>query len=245
MVAVDISVIIPCYNEQKVIKKNAEQIVNILDKFKVSYEIIFIDDLSSDDTREIIVSFAKKYPQTRYLFHKKNEGRGKSVADGIRMSHGKVSGFIDLDLATPAYYIPIIYDKIVEGNDVAIADRYYKLSLDSIWIIHRYVLHKLYRFLVHLLLKPKVKDTETGCKFFNTKKILPLLNEVHDNRWFWDTEIMTRASYKNLKMVEIPTIYIRKKGTTVKIVKDSFDYFIKLMIFWWKKDYLKYKPTRD
>lgn len=236
----DLSIIIPCYNEKKVIRRNTAEIMHVLDNTRCEYEIIFVDDKSSDNTRDLIISLAKQHPNIRYIFHIQNEGRGKSVEDGMRIASGKASGFIDLDLATPAHYIPVMYDKIVEGYDIASADRYYRLSVDSISIFHRYLLHKAYRLLVRLLLKPKLKDTETGCKFFNTKKILPLLDEIEDQHWFWDTEIIVRASYKkDLRLIEIPTIYIRKQGTTVKVIRDSFNYAIKLLRFWWKKDYLK------
>ena len=87
-------------------------------------------------------------------------------------------------------------------------------------------------FLVKLLLKLDLKDTETGCKFFNREKILPILEEIHDRHWFWDTEIMARAYIKGLKIIETPSIFIRKGFyTRVRIFRDSLVQFRNLARF--------------
>jgi hypothetical protein len=76
-------------------------------------------------------------------------------------------------------------------------------------------------------------DTEAGFKFFNREKILPVINEVQDNHWFWDTEIMVRAFYHGLKMNEVPILFIRKnqKYSTLKTFSDTLYYFKKLLEF--------------
>ena len=99
--------------------------------------------------------------------------------------------------------------------------------------LHRFVLHKGYAYLVRKLLKLGLKDTETGCKFFDRERILPLLKDIKDNYWFWDTEIMARAYYNGLKIREIPFYYERKwdKSSSVNIIRDSILYIIKLLRF--------------
>ena len=83
------------------------------------------------------------------------------------------------------------------------------------------------------MLKIPVKDTETGYKFFNRERILPILTKATDPGWFWDTEVMALSYHANLKIVELPCLFIRRsdKKSSVKIFRDSFEYFSKLVKF--------------
>lgn len=227
----DLSLIIPCYNEGAILKNSVNQILEVLNTTRFSYEIILIDDYSTDGTVDIIKQLAEEHPETaiKQIFHKKNEGRGKTVNDGILNSEASIVGFIDIDLSTHPRYIPCLIREIKKGADIATALRVYKLS----WFtMPRWILSKGYKFLVKLLLRLDIKDTETGCKFFNKASILPVLSEVRDAYWFWDTEIMARSYIKGLKVVEISSVFIRRGlYSRVKIFKDSADYFIKLIKF--------------
>jgi hypothetical protein len=129
---------------------------------------------------------------------------------------------------------------INSGADIATALRVYKLTL-NLNVLLRWFLHKGYKTLAHIILKTPLRDTETGFKFFKRSKILPLLNEIEDKHWFWDTEIMIRAYYKSMKIIEVPTIYLRKTetGSTVNIFGDTMNYFVELMRFKRKLNSLK------
>jgi GT2 family glycosyltransferase len=78
-----------------------------------------------------------------------------------------------------------------------------------------------------------LRDTETGFKFFNCARALPVLESIRDPGWFWDTEFMVRAARAGLRIVEIPGAYIRRadKTSTVRGLRDSFRYFGKLLAF--------------
>jgi glycosyltransferase involved in cell wall biosynthesis len=230
--SLDLSLIIPCYNEEKILRIFFEEIINVLSNSIFNYELIFIDDCSTDKTREIIDDIIRNNTNNilmRKIFHTQNQGRGYAVTDGIKVSRGEIAGFIDTDLSTPPCYIPALVIEIKKGADIATALRFYKLSWTT---IPRWIITKAYRFLVTLLLGLDLKDTETGCKFFNREKILPILEEIKDNYWFWDTEIMVRSYIKGMKIVEMPSIFIRRGlYSRVKIFRDSMRHFINLLKF--------------
>lgn len=237
MKQVDFGLVIACYNEVRNngdnFIKNVEEIDKILDNTKYSYEIIFVDDCSQDSTRKVIKQLVKKHKNFKYLFHEKNKGRGGAVMDGIKISNSKVSGFIDIDLEIPAHNIPILINKVIDGADLATGLRSYKFGFLYLKATHRFLAHKIYKFLVKILLRTKLKDTETGCKFFNTNNILPVLDEIEDTHWFWDTEIMIRSYFKGLKIKEIPVNFTRipESGSTLKFFSDSYIYFKNLIKF--------------
>ena len=118
--------------------------------------------------------------------------------------------------------------KIMDGYDVATIHRIYKLRFS-----YRWIMSKGYRWLVRMVCKTPFKDTETGCKFFNREKILPIIEKTTDNHWFWDTQIMAISYYESLKIIEIPALFIKKPEffSSVNYFSDSLDYFCKLMKF--------------
>lgn len=229
---IDVSIILPCYNEEKNLENAVMSIRAVMGCSKYSYEIIIAEDGSTDNTPQIAKRMAFKYKNIRWLHRGKRMGRGSGVENGILNSKGAICGFVDVDLATPAYYVPLMVSTINSGADIATALRVYKLTL-SPNILLRWLLHKGYKFLVRIILKTPLRDTETGFKFFRKSKVLPLLNEVEDKHWFWDTEIMVRSYYKGMRIIEVPTIFLRKyhTGSTVNIFGDTKDYFVNLIRF--------------
>jgi len=233
MATVDLSLVIACYNEEPLLVESVRQTMEILDNTRLSWEMIFVDDCSRDRTRELIDQIIAAHPDKalRRIFHERNTGRGGAVTDGFRAAQGEVAGYIDIDLEVHARYIPSHYLAIKnEGYDGAIAFRIYKFHWSS---LDRYFMSRGYAWLKNLMLKLPVRDTETGYKFFRRDKLLPLLDEVEDKGWFWDTEIMARASGRGLRIREIPCLFLRRfdKKSSVSGLRDSIEYFGKLWQF--------------
>jgi glycosyltransferase involved in cell wall biosynthesis len=224
----DISLVIPCYNEGPYLEKNLKEIYALLSFLRADFEMIIIDDKSKNDTLGRIMNFVKENGNTQLLRHDVNQGRGYTVTEGIRKAKGKVVGFIDIDLEVASQNIIPLVLKVLEGYDVALGKRIYKIKSNLRWI-----LSKGYASLVHATCKTPFLDTETGCKFFNREKILPVLDETEDPHWFWDTEIVTRSYYKGLKIAEVPVLFIREnqKYSTVKFFRDTLYYFKQLLRF--------------
>ncbi|MFC1623817.1 glycosyltransferase [Candidatus Omnitrophota bacterium] len=232
MLHIELSLVLPCYNEEFILEESVEQIFEILDNSRISYEIIFVDDHSLDKTQDVIERISIKYKDKniKKIFHQKNIGRGGSVVDGINIAEGGVVGFIDADLEVHARYIPSCFLAIKKGYDVAIGKRVYKFYFKSAL---RYFMSKGYAFLMRRLLHVNIEDTETGFKFFNKASIIPILNQIKEKGWFWDTEIMVRAYMIGYKIKEIPCVYLKnfKKPSTVKEIKDTMYYLKKLVNF--------------
>lgn len=229
---VQLTLVLACYNEEPHFEDSVAQIVEVLDGAPWSYEIIFVDDCSRDRTRELIERTIARYThhRMRRIFHETNVGRGGTVADGMRAGEGEIVGFIDIDLEVHARYIPSCVRAIEKGADVATGLRTYRFAWHS---LDRHLMSRGYIWLVQRVLGVPLHDTETGFKFFRRSLILPILNEVEDKRWFWDTEIMTRAYLRGLNIVEVPVLFVRRfdKKSTVRPVHDTVEYFAKLWRF--------------
>ncbi len=227
---IDLSVIIPCYNEENILVRNIEKIKGVLERTQLTYEIILVDDLSKDRTLELASMITKESDNIRLIRHASNMGRGKAVEDGLIAARGRIVGFLDIDLQVPAHYILPLVIEIENGADIATAQRIYDMKLH---MLYRFILSKGYHLVFDILLKTGIKDSETGFKFFNRGKILLLLNEIKDKHWFWDTEIMVRAFLKGYVIREVPCLRIREESqkTTVKIFRDALRHIVNLLRF--------------
>lgn len=226
-----LSLVIASFNEAEHLDRSFPRLLKALQKIKKPFEIIFVDDYSQDNTVKIITKIISDNPKVdcKFLRHKKNFGRGRTVTDGIKIARGKFVGFIDIDLEISPNYIAKMLSRLKQA-DVIVGWRKYSFSPLT---MHRYVSSKLYALLVQWILKLPVHDTEAGYKFFNRKTIMPILRKCKNQGWFWDTEVVAYAHLYGLTIAEVPVRFIRRldKTSTVKIFSDSWQYLKDLLAF--------------
>jgi dolichyl-phosphate beta-glucosyltransferase len=227
-----LSLVLACYNEAQHLESSFTEIRETLEQTNWPWEILFVDDLSRDGTQEILQRIVASHPDLdlRLILHEVNRGRGATVTDGFRAARGAITGYIDIDLEVHCRYIPSLVRAIEKGADIATLRRVYAVQLLS---LNRYLMSRGYSWLVRKLLRVPYRDTETGYKFFRRETVLPLLDEIEDGGWFWDTEFMARAARRGLTVVEIQGAYVRRddKTSTVHGLRDSARYFRQLLAF--------------
>ena len=199
--AKDLTVIVPCYREASHIETSATHLLWTLRGVNLDYEVVFIDDVSPDDTRERLKRILGPYPEAKLIENDVNLGRGATVEKGIRGSQARVVGFLDIDLSTQPVYIGQLARLILEDKaDVATCQRIYKLDPRILHrIFHRVLMSYGYRHFASVYFRHRLLDTETGFKFFSRKEILPILDRIESKHWFWDTEVMV---YARIRMAE-------------------------------------------
>ena len=227
-----LSLVLACYNEEEILAESFREIRETLDGLGRSYEIVCVDDVSRDRTREILRGIVAENPDVslNVILHDKNKGRGATVTDGFRAARGEIAGYIDVDLEVHPRYIPSLVRAIEKGADVAVVRRIYAFQLRS---LDRYFMSRGYSWLVRELLQVPLRDTETGYKFFRRAALLPVIDAIEDPAWFWDTEFMVRALRRGFRIEEVPGAYVRRddKTSTVRGLRDSVIYFRKLLAF--------------
>jgi len=243
---VDLSLIITCYNDSAILEDNVSKLISYLSCLNLSYELILVEDCSTDNTHEIVVKIEKQHADSgirlKAIYHEVNRGRGAAVKSGLFAAVGKVVGFIDIDLEIPEWHIQPCVFPIMNGEyDVATGNRYYKVQ-PNFYILTRHMLTSGYKRFVRFFFNTSLVDTETGCKFFDRGKIIPIARVTQSERWFWDTEIMLLSERAGLRILTIPCTCVRnlKKESTVKFFSDTIYYFRELLKF--RKRILKSLP---
>jgi dolichyl-phosphate beta-glucosyltransferase len=221
-----ISVVIPAYNEEKRIKTTLEKILRYLDKNKFDYELIVVDDCSADNTINAVKSF--KNSKIRILKNNENMGKGYSVKRGVLASSKENILFSDADLSTPIEEL----DKFLEytnNNDIIIASRNLKESNIALkQPFFRSSLGKIFPFFVNLFVLKGIKDTQCGFKLFKSsaKKIF---EKQKLNRFAFDVEILYLAEKSGLRIKELPVRWINSEGSKVNPLKDPISMFYDLI----------------
>lgn len=232
MSAADFSLVVACYNEAPHLETSMDETFRVLDALRWRTEVIFVDDCSRDETRAVIDRIVARHPERalRVIHHARNVGRGGTVTDGIRVAMGRFVGFIDIDLEVHARYLLPCLLALEAGADVVTAQRIYRFRWRS---LDRYLMSRGYFWLMRRVIAVPLSDTETGFKVFRRDRILPVLDTCEDRGWFWDTEVMVRAYYAGLRIVEIPVLFLRRfdKQSSVRPIHDSIDYLRKLWRF--------------
>ena len=228
----EISIVIPCFMEEDYLEDSVAQLTTTLEEMGCSYELIFIDDKSTDSTPNIIKRLVDNHPHRRAVYHEKNIGRGGTVTEGFLLATGRIVGFLDIDLEVHCRFIPSMLEAIGSGADGATAFRKYNVGWrPGAWI--RHLLSSGYRRLSKILFEIPFHDTETGFKFFVREKIIDISKRTKDVGWFWDSEIMILSHQAGLKIAEVPCRFERRTGatSTVRIFRDIWAYLVAIRRF--------------
>ncbi len=231
---VQVSVVLPAYNEVDYLNPAVEKTIQTLKEFTDSYEIIIAEDGSTDGTAQRAEELAQKNPVVRHIHREKRLGRGTALNNAFKQSSGQVLVYMDLDLATDLKYLkPLVEAITVEGYDFSTGSRMLRESKAE-RTFSRSLSSKTYNFLVRHMLGSKLRDHQCGFKAFKREPLMSLLDKVEATHWFWDTEIMVRAYRQGFRVKEIAVEWKSGKGTKVNLAKDSWNMFRQIMGLWWK-----------
>jgi glycosyltransferase involved in cell wall biosynthesis len=120
---IQLSVVIPIFNEEKIIPTLYNRLMAVLDKMPINTEVIFVNDGSRDTSLELLKSLAHSNPKVRYIAFSRNFGHQMAIWAGIENSTAETVVVMDGDLQDPPELIPEMYDKVQEGYRIVYAKR--------------------------------------------------------------------------------------------------------------------------
>ena len=204
-----ISVIVPALNEAGNLRELVSRIDRALSAVATSYEIIIIDDRSTDRTKEVCVALSGSYP-LRYALKKGAPGKAECIQEGLTYARGKVFSFIDGDLQYPPEKIPEMLTVIEDGFDVVIGEREEKeVSLA------RKIPSDVFKFLFLRLLHGLSYDVQSGLKVFKRECIEGIA--FTSSGWTFDLEFLLRVREKGARVASVPIVFGKRHEGESKI----------------------------
>jgi dolichyl-phosphate beta-glucosyltransferase len=232
------SLVMPVYNEQAVIGASVEAVKLYLDGLELSYELILVDDGSTDDTVQVISRYLNQIDKIRLLRNLRNEGKGSAVKLGIFAARGDYVMFMDADLSVPIKELSKIFKHIDESTDIVIGVRD---AGSQGTVIKRPFYRKVISFLYNLFcnglfFKGKMTDIGCGFKLFKKDIALNLFSNLYIKSWVFDVEILFKAISNNYKIRQVPVDWAFKGRSKVNVFKDlvmAVGELLRLKLFLW------------
>ena len=215
-----ISIVIPVYNEDKRIGVFLTNTVNYLSKRNFLYELVIVDDGSTDRTVVVVDSFLReKLPgKYRILNLPANRGKGAAIRLGMLKAQGDYLFFLDADGSTPINEIDHFIPHLSTDCDIYIAIRTLKQKSP----LKRKLFGYGYILLANLLLRLGVSDITCGFKCYSRKSAQEIFSRQQLNNWSFDAEDIFIARKHGYMIKEFPVRWEHVSGSKVKVLKNIF-----------------------
>jgi dolichyl-phosphate beta-glucosyltransferase len=227
---VTLSLIIPAYNEEQRIGKSLEQIFLFCNAFGDPYEVIVVDDGSTDETVGFVRRRFGDRSQLKIVQQPGRRGKGAAVQQGMLHGRGDYLFFSDADLSVPIETLPTFLTELRNHCDVAIGSRRApgaKIEIHQPFF--REILGRVFTFLSNLILGLRHSDATCGFKGFRRATAQDLFTRVRLPNWSFDSELLYLARLKKYRVIEVPVTWRNDEATKVSLWKDVFASFLGLL----------------
>ncbi|MBA3052345.1 MAG: glycosyltransferase [Candidatus Omnitrophota bacterium] len=228
---IDISIVIPAFNEERRLPLFLDRLISYCNSRKETYEIIVINDGSTDKTFEVAMSYKKRYPALSVVKIRRNRGKGYTVKRGFLQSNGNICVFLDADGS--------VYPEEIERNIKYILDKGYDIFVGSRvlksegqvlkvkW--YRKLVGSIFNFCIRTILFKDIKDTQCGFKMFRKEIIRPLFSRSHITGFGFDMEILYLANKMGYRIKEGPVSWHHVRGSKINLFSDSLKMFFNIL----------------
>jgi len=226
-----LSIVIAAYNEENRIGESLLKIKRYFDGQDADYEIIVVDDGSTDNTRQVSADYKSEITNLKIISYPVNKGKGYALRQGVFASKGDAVLLTDADLSTPidelARLLPLISD---QQCDVVIGSRALEpnkiLKKQPWW---RQGMGKTFNRIVKLLVLDGFNDTQCGFKLFSGEAAKSLFKNARIDRFAYDVEILAFAKKNGYRISEMPVRWINSAESKVNPIFDSLQMFFDLI----------------
>lgn len=246
-----ISVVVPAYQQEKTIVRDIKNLQNALHTLGYKYEIIVVDDGSTDATYAKASSV--KSPDVKAVRYEKNQGKGHAIRYGMLQAKGEIVGYIDAGMDIhPSGFAMLLNHMEWYNADIIVGSKMHPVSKIN-YPLWRKVLSWGYRFLTRRLFGFKIRDTQVGLKFFKKKVIKDVLPRLLVKAYAFDIEMLAvayRLGYKRIFEAPVEINFRNNSITTKRVWKiilgmlwDTLAVFYRLRILRYYDDnkFKKYK----
>ena len=209
-----ISIVIPCFNEEKVISQNIQKIYNFFEDKRYVFEIVVINNASTDNTLKVLIESDKNYKIK--ILNEERKGKGNAIKLGLLNSKYNNILILDADLSTDINELKDEWLKL--KNTLLIGSRALGEEIDTPKIrrLSGLFLNKIIRLFFDI----QFRDTQCGFKFIAYENISSLANDLSIEGFMYDLDLITLCKKLRIDIKEIPIKYIFNKNSSVSLITD-------------------------
>jgi len=217
---VELSIVIPAYNEEARLGPSLRQVVDYLAARRLSSEILVVDDGSSDRTADVAASFAAE--GVRLLRHASNRGKGAAVRTGVEATTGGRVLISDADLSTPIEELENLEPHLA-GADLVLGSRALQRGarLAQRQPLYRELMGKTFNLIIRLLGVHGIYDTQCGFKLLRGDVARALFADMTLEGFAYDVELVLAARRAGYRVVEVGVAWSNSPASTVDPVRSS------------------------
>ena len=242
MTSPELSIVIPAYNEETLIRSTLDCLQGYLSVRPETYEIIVVDDGSQDRTVEAVKQLQERNDRIRLLINPQNRGKGFSIQWGVQESRGQIIIFTDADLPYELDAIEGFLQALRNGCDLAVGSRVLPGSEVRGVPILRYVAGQVFSWMVQGVLFRGLPDTQCGFKSFRAEAAREIFRRVTIGGFGFDVEMLFIACKRKYAIQPVPVQMIEhRQRSRVRLFKDSFKMFANLFMVRWNDLQGKYE----
>lgn len=228
-----LSIIIPAHNEEESLAKTVDEVVEALHNEKIQFELVCVNDNSTDATPELMKKLADKYHEVKLVNREPPAGFGRAIRDGIKYVTGDAVAFVMADMSDEPQDIVRYFRKIEEGYDAVFGSRFIKGSRVCDYPGLKLFLNRTANQFIRLLFFTRFNDITNAFKMYRTDALMrcmPLVS-IHFNI---TVEIPLKALNRRFKVAQVPiNWYGRKSGISkLKIREISRKYLFTIFYAW-------------
>lgn len=211
------SVVIPVLNEEKTIRRALRETAEVFQGLLAPYEIIVVDDGSTDGTAAMVHEEASRYSGVSLLRHPRNRGKGAALQSGIAAARGDWIVFLDADLATHPSDIQNAIPLLPQA-DLLFGSRSHPASVINVkQPLFRVLAGRFFNLVgIRWYLGLPYKDTQCGFKLLHST-LKPLCASLRTEGWVFDAELIARAQQAGHRIQEFPVTWRHGRDTRVKL----------------------------
>lgn len=239
-----LSMIVPVYNEEKMLSDSVLKFDKFFSEKGYTYEIIVVNDGSLDKTKEIGLNLEKVVKNFRLVSYDKNQGKGNAVKVGMLEAKGQFRLMADADNSTPIEEIDEFLPFFNEGYDIVIGSRAKGGRDENVKLeqpFYRIMLAKSANLIIRIMAVSGISDTQCGFKCFSSKAAEIIFPRLRIKRWGWDIEALAIAQRKSLKIKETPVSWFNRAESRVRPIKGAITTLMELIKIKWNIIIGRYK----
>lgn len=225
-----LSLVVPAYNESERLPPSLVRMREHLDRAGEEYEVIVVDDGSTDSTAAAVERAAADWPQLRLLRLERNVGKGGATRAGMLAARGEHRAFSDADLSTPLEELPRLRAHLRDDCQVAIASRAGDAQIEVHQDARRELMGKTYNLLLRILVLPGIHDSQCGFKVFTATAAEACFGPLQTLRFGFDAEVLLRARRNGWRIAEVPVRWRHVEASRVHPLRDASRMLLDLVL---------------